>query len=289
MSGRAAPPAGPPGDPPDRPSGSPASAATPVAKAIPPGFQDFIGTVISERYQILDMVSHGGMGVVFRARHLTLKSVVAVKVLRRRSDAVTQKRFLQEARLASRIKHPNIVFISDFGVLPDGRSYLVMEYLEGPTLSALLKKGLLDPLRACRIALQIARGMKAVHQHGIVHRDLKPQNIFLLDQNGEEDYVKVIDFGIAKNLNDGNVLSATSEAPSSSSQPDVSASGINSELTRAGAFLGSPRYVAPEQVKGSKDVDGRTDQYALGVMLYQRTRTVGNSARSVPRGVALPC
>lgn len=260
-----------------------------MAKTIPPGFQDFIGTVISERYQILDMVSHGGMGVVFRARHLTLKSVVAVKVLRRRSDAVTQKRFLQEARLASRIKHPNIVFISDFGVLPDGRSYLVMEYLEGPTLAALLKKGPLDPLRACRIAVQIARGMKAVHQHGIVHRDLKPQNIFLLDQNGEEDYVKVIDFGIAKNLNEGGVLSATTEAPSGSSQPDVSASGINSELTRAGAFLGSPRYVAPEQVKGSKDVDGRTDQYALGVMLYQRARAVGNRAGTVPFRPARPC
>ncbi|MFO0580248.1 MAG: serine/threonine-protein kinase [Polyangia bacterium] len=153
------------------------SAAPPPASRIPPGFQDFIGTVIGERYQILEMISHGGMGVVFKARHLTLKNIVAVKVLRRRSDSVTQKRFMQEARLASKIKHPNIVFISDFGVLPDGRSYLVMEYLEGPTLAAQLKQGPLDPLRACRIALQIARGMRAVHQHGIVHRDLKPQKV----------------------------------------------------------------------------------------------------------------
>jgi HEAT repeat protein/tRNA A-37 threonylcarbamoyl transferase component Bud32 len=226
------------------------------------------------------MISHGGMGVVFKARHLTLKNIVAVKVLRRRSDSVTQKRFMQEARLASKIRHPNIVFISDFGVLPDGRSYLVMEYLEGPTLAAQLKQGPLDPLRACRIALQIARGMRAVHQHGIVHRDLKPQNIFLLGGQGgqggqggagpgEEDYVKVIDFGIAKSRNDALSLSSETTQLDGNTQPELGSSGTSPELTRAGAFLGSPRYVAPEQVKGSKDVDGRTDQYALGVMLYQ--------------------
>lgn len=151
---------------------------------------DMVGMVINERYQILEPLSRGGMGVVYKARHLALDSLVAVKVLLEPQEPEAQEQFLTEARLASKISHPNTVYIADFGVLPDGRTYLAMEFIAGPTLGRLIKEGLrrnslapkgqaakagpIDPLRACRIALQVTRGLAAVHDKGIIHRDLKP-------------------------------------------------------------------------------------------------------------------
>ena len=133
------------------------------------------GEVLADRYEILQELSRGGMGVVYKARHRVLNNVVAMKLLLKPGSEVDQRRFLQEAQLASKVAHPNTVYISDFGVLPDGRPFLVMEYMEGPVLSSLLKKQpkrQLDILRATRIAIQIAHGMQTVHDKGIVHREV---------------------------------------------------------------------------------------------------------------------
>lgn len=143
------------------------SATAPQRPGVP---VDLVGLVLGERYEIKERLSAGGMGVVYKARHIVLESPVAVKVLLRPQDSTAQKRFLQEAKVASAIRHPHTVYISDFGVLSDGRSYLVMEFLQGPTLAKVLRAGPLEPVRACRIALQITQGLQAVHARGIVHR-----------------------------------------------------------------------------------------------------------------------
>ncbi|HRI49788.1 MAG TPA: protein kinase, partial [Pseudomonadota bacterium] len=149
------------------PAGTGPAATAPQRPGVP---VDLVGLVLGERYEIKERLSAGGMGVVYKARHIVLESPVAVKVLLRPQDSTAQKRFLQEAKVASAIRHPHTVYISDFGVLSDGRSYLVMEFLQGPTLAKVLRAGPLEPVRACRIALQITQGLQAVHARGIVHR-----------------------------------------------------------------------------------------------------------------------
>ena len=237
---------------------------------------DLTGTVISERYEVMSRLTQGGMGVVYQARHMLLDSVVALKVLLRGEDS-DQQRFLREARLASKINHPNTVYISDFGVLPDGRTYLVMEYLSGKTLgSVLLQQGpKLDPLRACRIAVQIARGLQAVHDKGIVHRDLKPDNVFLLEQDGKQDFVKIVDFGIAKaaergiSVGDSQQVKPLSKQALAELEQSQRASGAAPQnITLAGTVMGTPGYMAPEQIQGLAQ-DARVDQYALGCLLYE--------------------
>lgn len=133
---------------------------------------DLVGTVINDRYQIIERLSEGGMGVVYRAQHTVLQSPFAIKVLLHPQMKKAQQRFLMEARLASKINHPNTVYIADFGVLSDDRPYLAMEFLAGPTLSSLIKSGPMDQLRAAQITLQIARGLQAVHDKGIIHCDI---------------------------------------------------------------------------------------------------------------------
>jgi tRNA A-37 threonylcarbamoyl transferase component Bud32 len=157
-----------------------------------------IGSVLNERFKLLKRIGHGGMGVVYKARHIHLDTLVAIKVLLHAQRKEDQERFVQEARLASKVLHPNTVYISDFGVLPDGRSYLAMELIQGKTLMSEINHGAMDVLRALRITMQIARGLQAVHDKGIIHRDMKPENVFLLDQDGAHDFVKIVDFGIAK-------------------------------------------------------------------------------------------
>lgn len=127
--------------------------------------------VLGERYKILEPLGKGGMGVVYKAQHTLLNSLLAVKILLYAQDEEAKTRFLREARIASQIQHPNTVFISDYGLLPDGRPYIVMEFLQGPTLRDLLERGAMDPLRACLIGAQITRGLQTVHEKGIVHRD----------------------------------------------------------------------------------------------------------------------
>src|SRR5512144_9410 len=193
------------------------------------------------------------MGVVFAARHAVIERPLAIKVLKREvmRDTATIRRFVQEAKAASRIGHPNIVDVTDFGTTPHGLTYSVMEFVDGTTLAKTIKQtGPLPPERAVRIASQIARALSAAHEKGIVHRDLKPENVFLLDRDGRPDFVKIVDFGIAK----------VTPPRGKTNEP---------RLTRAGSVFGTPEYMAPEQAAGRSDTDGRVDIYALGVILYE--------------------
>ncbi len=182
------------------------------------------------------------MGVVYRARHVVLNKSVAVKVLRKAHDEGAWKRFVQEAQSASSVNHNNVVGISDFGVI-SGHAYLVMEYLDGETLTDLVNRGPTEPVRVCRVGAQIARGLQAVHEKGVIHRDLKPDNIFLVEREGKKDVVKIVDFGLAK-IEAGQ------------------------RLTQDGTVVGTAEYISPEQVTG-QDTDARSDQYSLGCILYE--------------------
>lgn len=205
------------------------------------------GTVIAERYRVLSRLGRGGMGTVYLGEHLTVGRNVAIKVLTHewsRHEGVAQ-RFRAEARAASAAGHPNIVEVFDAGELPDGRLFLVMEFLTGRTLWEELEAvGPMPVPRACRIMRDVARAVKAAHEVGIVHRDLKPDNIMIADRDGE--FIKVLDFGI----------SASAERPE------------DERLTVAGQTLGTPEYMAPEQALG-REVTPLFDIYALGAIFFE--------------------
>lgn len=224
-----------------------------------------VGTVLADRYRVVRRVGEGGMGIVYEALHVAIEKRVAIKVLRddysRRPEVV--ERFRQEARSASRIGHAHIVDISDFGQTPSGQHFFVMEFLEGEDLASVLaREGTLPARRAVRIALQCARALGAAHQKGIVHRDMKPENIFLVHRDDEADFVKIVDFGIAK-------------------MSDLETEGApGRKLTKTGMIFGTPEYMSPEQAAG-KPLDHRVDVYALGVILFEmiagRVPFVGDS------------
>jgi eukaryotic-like serine/threonine-protein kinase len=223
----------------------------PVGDASPPAADDpLIGTVVSDRYRILRKVGEGGMGAVYQAEHALIEKRVALKILfadlTRRPDLVM--RFLQEARSASRIGHENVIDISDFGQSPDGLVYIAMEFLEGQDLGKTLKAEKSMPwLRARPILMQIAKGLRAAHSRGVIHRDMKPENVYLVQKEGKVDFVKVLDFGIAK------VVSADdNDGP---------------RLTQTGMIFGTPEYMSPEQAQGNPP-DHRVDVYAVGCIMY---------------------
>ncbi|MDC0722697.1 serine/threonine-protein kinase [Nannocystis bainbridge] len=209
------------------------------------------GQVLADRYRILDLIGKGGMGKVYLAEHVALGKRVAVKVLNpaytNRPDQV--KRFLREARAASTIGHENVIDITDFGAMPNGQVFFAMEHLQGDDLGKILKKGPMTWARARRVMLQICRALQAAHTHGIIHRDMKPENCFLIQRNGIRDFVKVLDFGIAKFLEENR-------------------DGGTNPLTQVGALIGTPEYMAPEQIHGDP-ADQRMDIYAVGCILYQ--------------------
>jgi|GEM_PF-1099877 len=224
-----------------------------------------LGRVLDGRYTLQSVLGRGGMGVVYRAYQKSLERPVALKLMRGFADekddeereAEFQRRFFLEAATAAKLKHPNTITVFDYGstVIDDERAFFItMELLEGVTLSKLLQDlgGALPSLRAVHIALQICRSLREAHAAGIVHRDLKPGNVMLIapddDDEDSGDFVKVLDFGLAKTKT-GSVTPGQ-------------------QLTKAGTFLGSPRYVAPEQIE-SGPVDGRADIYALGCVLYR--------------------
>ena len=212
-----------------------------------------VGTVLAGRYAVERRIAEGGMGLVYQARHREIDKSVAIKVLREdlsgRPDVLA--RFRQEARSASRIGHENIVDISDFGETSRGASYFVMEFLEGEDLAMVMgRETVIDAERACGIVLQCCRALSATHAKGIVHRDIKPENIFLTRKNGVGDFVKIVDFGIAK-ISDME----TEGAP-------------GRKLTKTGMIFGTPEYMSPEQAEG-KELDHRVDIYALGIILFE--------------------
>lgn len=211
-----------------------------------------VGTVLSERYRIDALVGEGGMGKVYRAEHVKMKKRLAVKVLHRELTSVPElvTRFEREAMAVANIEHPNVAAATDFGKLDDGCLFLVLEFVEGKNLRDEIAEGPMPLERALHIARQIAAGLGSAHAQGIVHRDLKPENVMLVQKGDNPDWVKVLDFGIAK--------VPIGEVPTAAGQP----------ITRAGMVFGTPEYMAPEQALGQA-VDGRADLYALGVILFE--------------------
>jgi serine/threonine-protein kinase len=208
-----------------------------------------IGTVLLDRVRILRPIARGGMGKVYLGEQTRLKRPCAIKILDPRmagaNEAEFTRRFLLEASVSAKLTHPNAVTIFDYGET-DGRCFIAMEYLEGRTLSEELKRvGRIPAERAIHIARQACRALREAHGLGVVHRDMKPANVFLVKRDDEDDFVKVLDFGLVKETHPAE----------------------GSDHTQVGQIMGSPKYMAPEQVQG-RAVDARTDVYSVGVMLY---------------------
>jgi serine/threonine-protein kinase len=207
-----------------------------------------IGAVVGD-YRIEGLVGQGGMGQVYGAVHPVIGKRAAVKVLRRElcTDPEVIERFVLEARAVNQIGHPNIVDVFAFGALPDGRHYMVMEWLRGESLSSRLERSPPPLDEACELLVGVCAARGAAHASHIVHRDLKPHNVFLVDVRAARPMVKLLDFGLVKLMGNDDV---------------------RMERTRSGSLLGTPAYMSPEQARG-RGVDHRTDLYALGVMLFE--------------------
>jgi tRNA A-37 threonylcarbamoyl transferase component Bud32 len=241
---------------------------TPAA-GVSPFRSEIVGTTLSGRYLVTRKVGQGGMGAVYEATHTLIGKRVAVKVLLEKyaqREAIVA-RLKQEAQLASSVGNEHIIDITDFGTTEDGRTFVVMEFLEGESLAeCLARETRLPEQRILKIVYQAASALAAAHAKGIVHRDIKPENLFLLRRK-DQDFVKVVDFGISKSLR---------------------ASGEEEEqprLTQTGMVLGTPLYMSPEQARGDDELDARVDIYALGVIMYEtasgRVPFIGNNYLSV--------
>jgi eukaryotic-like serine/threonine-protein kinase len=215
-----------------------------------------IGPLLAERYRLSSLIGEGGMGRVYLGEHALMRKRVAVKVLHKELTQVPEvvARFEREAMAAANIEHPNVAAATDFGKLPDGSVFLVLEYVEGRGLRHLIEQGPVPVGRAIHIARQIASAVAAAHALGIVHRDLKPENVLLVEKNGDCDFVKVLDFGIAK-------VPVQEVSDRGSIRP-------GKVITRVGMIFGTPEYMAPEQALG-QNVDARADMYTMGVILFE--------------------
>ena len=213
--------------------------------------------VIENKYRIEQLLGRGGMGAVYRARDMRLDRLVAVKVVRPEllEDQDARRRFRREAQIVARLQHPGIVSIFDFGTLTGGGAYLVMELVRGEDLRRVLhREGRLEPARAVKILTAVCAAIDAAHHEGVLHRDLKPENILL---PGGDIEAKVLDFGVAKLVADAD-----------RSSPEDTTGETLATLTIAGTIVGTPAYMAPEQL-GALPLDPRTDVFALGVIAYE--------------------
>ncbi|HEX9103124.1 MAG TPA: serine/threonine-protein kinase [Polyangia bacterium] len=220
--------------------------ATPLARGDAPA-DPLIGSILGDTYEVQRRLGEGGMGLVYEARHVRLGRHYAIKLMHKMfaADRDALARFRREAIAASTIQSPNVAQVFDVNATRDGQPYLVYEYIDGEDFGTLLEReGALSIARSTRIARQVASGLAVAHAAGVVHRDLKPENVMLVKAPDGSDVAKLLDFGIAK-----------------VQQED--------KLTRTGAVLGTPAYMAPEQARGGSTIDHRCDVYALGAMIYR--------------------
>ncbi len=228
----------------------------PQARRAPPSRStfdpnDLVGQVLFGEYTITKKLGEGGMGAVYLAKQGSIDQLIAVKVLHEHSAESEEliQRFHREAKVVSMLTHPNIIRVFIFGRTQHGLLYLAMEYVEGQSLRGLLDKGPMDEITAIKIMKQLCSGLSEAHDLGVIHRDLKPDNVLLTEFRGESNFVKILDFGIAK-----------------IKQPDGQEEA--QKLTQAGIVYGTPEYLSPEQAQ-ALELDQRTDIYSLGVMLFE--------------------
>ena len=227
-----------------------------------------VGSFVGDRFLVREKLGEGGMGVVYRAEQTAINRVVALKVLHANltQDRSLHARFQNEAAASSRLNHPNTITVYDFGQTESQSLYIAMEYVDGKSLDDEIRMiGAMDYHRACRLAIQMCGSLADAHQNNIVHRDLKPENVMLCKRGEEEDFVKVLDFGIAKIMEDDGT-------------DQVKA------LTKTGMVFGTPQYMSPEQIRGEK-VDHRSDIYSMGVIVYQMLTGVLPFVADQPMGV----
>ena len=209
------------------------------------------GAIIDGKYRVVRRIGEGGMGTVYEGENVRIERRVAIKVLHEHvaSSPEFAQRFEREARASARIGSPHVCDVLDLGDLPNGERFIVMEFLDGESLEDRLEKGMLTAAQLAPIAFEILEGLGTMHQAGVVHRDLKPANVFLArGPRGKAEVVKILDFGVAK------ILPRADEP---------------SDMTSTGMMMGTPLYMSPEQARGARDVDGRTDLYAASVIFYR--------------------
>lgn len=224
----------------------------PLAKAQIKDDDPFIDEVVDSRFRVIERIGKGGMATVYRAEQTSIRRQVALKILspKLNSDIKLKERFRNEAALASRLNHPNTVTVHDFGITQEGVLYIAMELIDGVSLTDEMTRRKTVPWkRACRIAAQISSSLQDAHENSIIHRDLKPDNIMLAEDEIGAEFVKVLDFGIAKIITEDGSLTWD-------------------DLTSPNEVFGTPEYMSPEQVSGEK-LDHRTDIYSLGVIFYR--------------------
>lgn len=211
----------------------------------------FVGKILADRYEILSIAGRGGMGVVYKAKQQLIDRIIAVKMLKSdlTGDDQSVRRFQLEAKAASRLQHPNVITVHDFGIAETGQPFLVMDFIEGESLADIIKRhDRVDYRRAIPIFAQACSALEHAHRQHVIHRDVKPSNIVLIQTEETPDFVKVVDFGIAK-------LTALSGQESM-------------HLTKTGEVFGSPIYMSPEQCQGIA-LDARSDIYSLGAAMYE--------------------